>query len=400
MKLLPGLGRPRLTGLALAALLAPIALTACGDEEPTPPPPSADQRPATLEALPSATPLPTDTAEPTATLDAAAEATKNAAGLPTGDDVILQFARIEPRSNEAALAAELRPNFSMRAGGHVVYAFSDEYSRDDWYQTVITPTLGEALVRKLWDEVGIAELAEKLAPPKLAYSVAADGSVTGPGPLGVIYVKSSKGEARLVISQSDLENPGEGPYAERLRNLHNIIRALEYWRRDTASPASPEIKQLVLFTLGWWQDRRDAWGPDKVTAFGTTADEGASAAALAWPLDEPSLAKVVKATAGAKPTRFDLSGQAAADAWRLSLDRGGDDDSAPLWREGEKTYLVALRPEVPGSNEVVVDYSFAQPPTAVPTKAQAATPAAKPTATKAGSGTSSSAVKPSATPKR
>ncbi len=395
MKQLDATRRPPLAACLAAALTLATVLTGCGGDDPTPPPPSADQRPATLEALPSATPLPTDTAEPTATLDADAEATKNAAGLPAGDEVILQFARIEARDNEPALAAEFRPNFSMRAGGHVVYAFSDAYSRDDWYQTVITPSLGEALVRKLWDEVGIAELADKLAAPKLEYRVTADGSIEGPGPVGVIYVKSSKGEARVVISQADLENPGEGPYAERLRTLHSIIRALEYWRSDTAAPLSPDLRQLVVFTLGWWQDRRDAWGPDKLSAFGSKADPAQTQGALAWPLEDPTLAKAVTAGIGAKPTRFNLAGQAAADAWRLSLERAGDDLEAPLWREGEQSYLVGLRPEVPGSNQVEVPYTFSAPKPA----ATATASAARASATKAPATKAAPAAKPSPTRK-
>lgn len=396
--------RPRRIALAIVpGLLLAAALSACGDDEPTPRPPGADQRPATLVALPSATELPTRTPVPTATLDAAAEATKNAAGLPDGDDVILQFARIEPRANEPALAAEFRPNFSMRAGGHVVYAFRDDYSQDDWYQTVITPSLGADFVRLLWDDIGIAELAEKLAEPKLAYTVKEDGSVDGPGPVGVIYVKSSKGSARLVISQKDLEAPS-GPYGERLARLHSVIRALEYWRGSTAAPASPEIRQLVLFTLGWWQDRREAWGPDTVTAFGTKASADLGVGGPAWPLDKKPLSGLIKASYGARPTRFELKGEDAAAAWRTDVGRANGGSLTPLWTEGEASYLVGLRAEVPGSNEVILDYSFKGPQTAAPTSAATAKATVRPATTgaptKAGaSGQATNTVKATATRK-
>ncbi|HRA21103.1 MAG TPA: hypothetical protein PLZ56_11700 [Anaerolineae bacterium] len=382
--------RSRFRRIALAivpGVLLLAALTACGEDEPTPRPPSADQRPATLVALPSATELPTKTPLPTATVDVAAEATQNAAGLPGGDEVILQFARIEPRANEPALAAEFRPNFSMRAGGHVVYAFRDDYSQDDWYQTVLTPSLGADFVRILWDDIGIAELAEKLAEPKLAYTVNDDGSVDGPGPVGVIYVKSNKGSARLVVSQKDLESPA-GPYGERLARLQSIIRALEYWRGSTATPASPEIKQLVIFTLGWWQDRREAWGPDRVTAFGTKASADQGTAGVAWPLDKKPLAGLVKAAYGAKPTRFELQGEDAAAAWRTDVSRADGGSDVPLWRDGDVGYLMGLRAEVPGSNEVILDYSFKAPkpptPTAAPTNKPTTQPAAGSSPTKAG----------------
>lgn len=377
--------RPRPSSIAralLPGLLLATALTACGKDEPTPLPPTKDQRPATLVALPSATALPTDTPEPTATLDPAAEATKNAAGLPAGNEVILQFARIEPQTNEPALAAEFRPNFSMRASGHVVFAYRDDYSQDDWYQTVITPSLGADFVRRLWDDIGIAELAEKLATPKLDYAIQEDGSVAGPEALGVIYVKSNKGSARLVVPAKDLETPG-GPYGERLTQLEHVIRCLEWWRGSVAKPLDDLHRQGCAATLGWWQDRREAWGPDALTAFGTLASAELGSKGLTWPLDKKPLKGMVKAGYGAKPSRFTLEGEDAAAAWRTELTRSNGGIGTPLWRDGDASYLVGLRPEVPGSNEVDVAYTFKALPTAAPTKAPTATGAAK-TATKTG----------------
>lgn len=371
--------RPRPNPIAralLPGLLLATTLAACGGDDVTPLPPNADQRPATLVALPSATDLPTDTPEPTATLDPAAEATKNAAGLPEGNEVILQFARIEPQTNEPALAAEFRPNFSMRASGHVVFAYRDDYSQDDWYQTVITPSLGEAFVRRLWDDIGIAELAEKLAAPKLDYALQEDGSVSGPEAMGVIYVKSNKGSARLVVPAKDLENPG-GPYAERLTQLEHVIRCLEWWRGSVAKPLDDLHRQGCAATLGWWQERREAWGPAALTAFGTLASADMGGRGLAWPVEKRALKDLVKAGYGTKPSQFTLEGEDAAAAWRTELTRNNGDVGTPLWREGDTAYLVGLRPEVPGRNEVAVPYSFKALPTAAPTKAPTATGAAK-----------------------
>jgi hypothetical protein len=355
----------------LAVLILPFFALACR-EDPTPLPPLLpEQKPATVIALPTNTPKPTHTPEATElpTMDAAAGSTTEGVGLPLdGETPIVQFARIESKPWEPELLAEMHPNFSLQANGRIVYEFDRGDSLDGWYQTALTPTLALAFVETLWNEVGIAELAEKLEAPELRFETALDGSPAGVDTVGVIYVNSTAGSARLVIRQKDLENP-TGEFAPRIKRLHDIIRGLQYWRNYTQAESSPLIRQGVGDTLGWWIERRVPFTPGSVLAFGTAARGAipADAPILDWPLQGAAdipLAEQITAAYGETPVEISLAGGDNSDGVLVLREARTRPGSfwGPLWRDRDgNKYSIGLRPAIPGGNETVVDYEYVLP---------------------------------------
>ena len=362
---------PHILGLLLLNLL-PLVAIGCGSD-PTPAPRRLPEpKAAEVVALSTATDSPTAVAadapaeEAMAPVEGAAVTTTLAVGLPSdGDAPVVQFARIEPSAWEPEILADMHPNFSMQANGRIFYEYEGGSSREGWYQTALTPTLALDFVKILWDEVGIAQLSEAIEAPDVRFETGLDGQPIGSGPIGVIFVASSAGEARLVISQSELENPS-GPYADQLKQLDDIIRAIQLWRNYTESEASDLVKTGVGGTLGWWLDQRVPYTPEAALAFATSARGyvGADASFASWPLQgaqDTPLAEQVDAGFGADPDELSLS----RDDYVLvrAEERGrGIGFWGPLWQVADGSrYLIGVRPAVPGANHSVIDYQYEVP---------------------------------------
>jgi hypothetical protein len=349
--------------VCLATLILSATLAACGDDEPTPAPLRQDQRAATLVPLPTNTPLPTDTPEPTGTPDpdAVSENGDVPFGLPADlSEPIIQFARIEPGPWEPEILAQMHPNFSLQGNGYAVYRYDGGSSIDGWYQTIVTPTLALDLLQHLVEEIDVADLAETLDQPELRFEMGLDGKPVGMGAIGIIYVNSSQGSTKLVISEEDLEQP-KGDTAGRVKQLHDVIRALQYWRNATEEVADPGVKAAVLLTLGWWQDKSAPYTPETVVGFGTGARSyyPDDATIVDWPLLETPLSTLIESEYGGEPTEIRLDGADAVLVQRQARERGLS-FWGPLWQDvdGGDRYLLGLRPAIPGSNHTVVDYEY------------------------------------------
>lgn len=345
-----------------ALLLAGLLLGACGSDAPTPIPRDYLPQPATAEALPTATSRPTHTPEPTATPDPTDLAAESAQ-LPAGDEPVVQFARIENLPWEPEILAQMSPNFSMQANGYTVYRHDGGSSADGWYQTVVTPTLVLDYVQRLVDEVKVLEMAEALPEPELRFETALDGSPVGPEAYGIIYVKTADGEGRLILTQDQIENPS-GPYADNLKRLGDMIRALEFWRANTEGFPSPEQRMAVEATQGWWVDRREPYSPSGALAFGTRGRgwNPPEATEASWPLAVP-LGEAFDAAFGEPPVEAVIAAEDTPAVLRSAKARPPS-FWGPIWRapSGGEPYLVGIRPAIPGSNEVVIDDYVYVPP--------------------------------------
>ncbi len=342
-----------------------LLLTACGgDEEPTPLPRAYRPQPVTVRTLPSPTPEPSETREPTHTPDPTRETTVRQIQLPAdGDEVVVQFGRIENRPWQPEILAQMTPNLSLQANGYMVYQFGGGSSADGWYQTVLTPTLVTGFVKKLVDDIKVLEMADKLPPPKVGFATKADGTPDDPKAYGVIYVKTATDEGRLILTQEQIENPS-GPYAANLKALQDLIRVMEFWRNTTEGSPTPEQKAAAAGVLGWWADPRQPYTPGAGLAFGTRAPSWvpADAPVAEWPLDS-ALDEAIDAKYGTVPSELAV---AAEDV--PTLIRAGREQPPSFWgslwrmgRDGAR-YIVGLRPAVPGSNNVVIDdYAYTVP---------------------------------------
>ena len=362
--------------LALALALMPLILgaVACKEDTPTPRPLRVEQKPATVIALPSSTPRPTDTPEATATSanqSGSAIDTGDAFGLPADGDVpIIQFARIEPSPWEPEILADMHPNFSLRADGYMVYRFQSGNSVDGWYQTVLTPTLGLEFLRILVEDIDVPMLARELPQETLSFETAPDGTAAGSGPVGVIYVNTSAGDARLIISQDMLENP-TGPHADRIKRLQDCILALQLWRNAPLVEATGSEEDLIRLEeqkvavesfIGWWVDRREPYSPAGLAVYGTKARSyyRSNVEVFDWPLPEP-LSDQVEAEFGSTPTELNYDYEDGLRIWRANSKRN-DDFWGPLWKDsaGDR-YIVGIRPAIPGGNQAIVDYEYTMP---------------------------------------
>jgi hypothetical protein len=346
-------------------VLTAVAVTGCAvGREPTPtvmPPPPV----ATAVPLPTNTPEPTSTAAPTATAGPAA-----VSELPADPDaVVVQFARIEHRPWEPDILAQMTPNFSLQSDGYLVYQYPGGPSRDGWYQTVITPTNVAAFVRKLADDIGVLDIADRRGEPAVRFGTAADGSPADTEALGVIYVQTADRSGRLVIDVDDLEHP-TGPDAERIGQLLLLINALQLWRRGTDSEFSPEQRAAIAGILGWWADPRQPYTPTSGVAFGTRARRNLPADAVTslWPLAD-SPAGTFDADFGQPPVELKLTGQDFANVFQADRQRPASPWGALwTWRDPANAappdpipFLIGVRPGVPGANNTVVDYDYEVP---------------------------------------
>ncbi len=355
--------RPISAGLAVFVVAAlGFTLTACGGEEtPTPIPAALRPKPATAAPLPSDTPPPTDTPVPTDTPNPATLEARQAQ-LPAGDEVVVQFARIENVPWEPEILGQMTPNFSLQANGYAVYRFDGGSSADGWYQTIITPTLVQGFVQKLADEVKVIDMAKQAPAPEVRFETNADGSPAGTKAYGVIYVKTAAAEGRLIVTQEEIENP-RGPNAARLKTLHEMIQALEFWRRTTEQAVAPEVKQFVAAQLGWWVDPRVPYTPSTALAFGTRARSWlpADVPMIAWPLASDP-ADAFAADFGTTPAELTVPAEDVPAFIRL-VRAQPHGYWGPLWRTADgQRFLVGVRPAIPGANNVVIDdYTYVVP---------------------------------------
>lgn len=384
----PAPPRPRsrvtnvLVGLLGLVLLA--ALAACGGDEsedeargaPPLPPPS------TLVALPSATP--DEEASATAASRAASEAEaeeREASGLDpsagpatlpaAGEAPVLQLARIEHSAWEPEILAQMTPHLSLQANGFLVFSSPYGGSEDGWYQTVITPQETEALLRIFMDEIGVLELAESRGEPPIVFETAADGEPEGCEAYGVIYVRSAEREGRLLISECEVED-AEGPEADRLRKLLETVNLLERWKNVADHERLTEDQQTAFRSLlGFYSAVRQPYTPDSAVAYGVAAREDTPEDALSavWPLEIGLDETDFPGRYGRAPAELLLEPPDSTALLREGLVFESVTPRSfwgPLFRgrdaEGEELrYLVGVRPAVPGSNHVVVDYEYELP---------------------------------------
>jgi len=362
--------------VAMTASLG-IALAACSREEPTAVPPAFFPKASTAKPLPTSTPKPSDTPEPTSTPNPATAAALT--NLPAGgDEVVVQFGRIENAPWEPEILADMTPNFSLQAKGYIVYRFEGGSSADGWYQTVLTPTLVTDFVRRLVDDVKVIEMARKIPAPEVTFATNPDGTRAGTTAYGVIYVKTADEKARLIVTQEQIENP-KGPYAKNLKTLHEIIRALEFWRANSEGTPSDTQKAAVRLTLGWWIDPRAPYTPAEALAFGTRARTWVppDVPVATWPLDTDLAATFSEAPFGASPVELKLTLEDTAAVLRAGRQQPRT-YWGPLWQPARNggRYLIGVRPAIPGANNVVIEkYRFSVPKRGIlPPAASAAGP--------------------------
>jgi len=390
-------GSPRRALAAVLLIAATTMLAACGggggggdegdDALPTEPPP------ATLQLLPSATPRATATATPGGE-DEDAASTGGPAALPADPEaVIVQLARIEHSAWEPAIKGQMAPHFSLQANGFAVFQSAFGESLDGWYQSAILPHEAEALLRTLVDDIGVLELAASRPEEPLAFTFDAEGEPEGCGAYGVIFVQSAQRKGRLVISECELEAP-EGPDAEALTELNEVVNVLESWknivdhaalapppteeagsRRPTAdlSDVPPEgLPDAFRSLIGFYSPIRQPYTPDSVVAFGTRARSSIPSDALrvTWPIT-PLLGMAFDADYGADPAELRLVPPDSTAVLREELIFHRARPASfwgPLWEDPEGAagsddllYSVGVRPSVPGGNEVILDYAYSVP---------------------------------------
>lgn len=386
-------GRPARAASLLLALA--LATAACGGDggggdDAAPPQPV----PETQAPMPTATARATRT--PTAGPPPGEGQSEGEAGGPAAlpgdpDAVIVQLARIEHSAWEPAIKGQMAPHFSLQARGFAVFQSPYGDSLDGWYQSVMTPTEAEALLRVLVDDVGVLELAASRPERPLAFGFDAEGQPEGCDAYGVVFVRSAQRSGRLVVSECELESP-EGADAERLRKLYEVVNLLEAWKNivDHAALAPPteeasrrpsadvsaipaaDLPDAFRSLLGFYSPIREPYTPDSVVAFGTRARSSIPADALraTWPIT-PLLATAFDADYGASPVELRLEPPDSTAVLRedLAFHRARPASFwGPLWVDAAgypssdgTLYSVGVRPSVPGSNEVVLEYEYQIP---------------------------------------
>jgi len=389
-------GRPSAARAASLLLAASLATTACGggggddDRDAAPPQPVLE----TLAPMPTPSPGPTRTATPGAPPDEGGDEGEagGPAALPADPDaVIVQLARIEHSAWEPAIKGQMAPHFSLQARGFAVFQSPYGESLDGWYQSVMTPAEAEAFLRVLIDDVGVLELAASRPEAPLDFGFDAEGELEGCDAYGVVFVRSAQRSGRLVVSECELESP-EGADAERLRKLFEVVNLLEAWKNivDHAALAPPteeanrrpsadvsaipasDLPAAFRALLGFYSPIRQPYSPDSVVAFGTRARSSIPADALraTWPITPP-LATAFDADYGADPVELRLTPPDSTAVLREELAFHRVRPASfwgPLWIDAAggassdgTLYSVGVRPSVPGSNEVVLDYAYEVP---------------------------------------
>jgi hypothetical protein len=268
---------------------------------------------------------------------------------------VVQIGRIDPRSSEPGLLAELAPEFSLDGGGRAVFQTAGGPSETGWYQSAMTAEQAQSFLGRLVDDIGVLRLAEQWGTQE-AVDLGRDdaGNPRGPAALGVIYVHTADGEGRLVLTPDVLASPEPA-----LQRLTALLIALENWKSAVRQPIPPEVVPLVAENLGFWTDVQAPWTPDKVVAWGTEASPPLPRVPVAaWPLDvDPGT--LFPGQEGEPADYAVLSAEDAAALLAAQAAAGLDPDY-PLWRAAgsQKTYLIGLRVTPDGGNHIWAPYRF------------------------------------------
>jgi hypothetical protein len=369
---LAGRGRPRTGGgrVVIGALVlvgSSIMTSACRHEEPTVVPVLSSHN--VGAAAPLATASSVATSRPTTAVAATTVATGTVASgeirLPADPEaVVVQVGRVHHSPWEPAILAQMRPDFSLQSSGYGVFTQEGGPSVDGWYQTALSPVDTLNFVKLLVDDVGILDLAQRRGEPKLNFTTKVDGSPGDTTGVVVVYVKTAGQEARLVIPEAELANP-TGPDAVKIEKLGSVLTALELWQSGVGRTYTPEEAAAIARNLGWWTDTRQPYSPDIAVAFGTNdlVTAPADAPAAAWPLETTRLGEAFDVPFGKTPSELALKD---ADAVAVVRADGSRPASfwGPLWtnKPDSRDYLVGVRVAPPGSNHMVLDYSYAPPP--------------------------------------
>lgn len=354
---------------AVLALTLAVLPAACGGDEPpappTPRPPSTVVQP----TEPPPTPAVTTTAELSATT--ATTSTWSPAQLPLdGELPVLQLARIDHSPWEPALLAQMTPHFSLQANGRIVFSHPGP-DATGWYQSVIDPEAVRNFVRIFADEVDVFDLATRHNAEPVLFAVGLDGAAKGCRATGVIFVRTSTRQGRLVMSECDINAP-KGPDKARIDRLKEIVNMVQHWKDGVNGPIDPDRQAAISAFLGWWTETRVPYVPESAVAFVTKAPssvpaESAQAPRAEWPLDQ-TITDTLRASYGARPGEL-LLGAAETEAL-LTAARGrfgtsyGPRAWGPLFGDADgNVNVIGIRPAVPGANEVVLEpYVYHSPP--------------------------------------
>jgi len=286
--------------------------------------------------------------------------------VPSGDAVVVQIARIENVPWEPQILAQMVPHFSVRADGSAVFWARYGDSDIGWYQTVVAPADIQSLLEVLVNEVAVVDLAESRESDPIVFETGTGGSPAGCDAYGVIYVKTAADEARVVLSECELESP-EGPFQAELARLNEVVNTLETWKYVVDhSGINPDVQAGFRRLMGWYSSVRAPWTPESAVAFGTRARRGipSDAAISGWVLDTP-LSEMFDAEYGAKPAEAILEGGDVVLALRSAFAFKVEKPPSfwgPLYLDADRQlYSVGFRPSVPGSNNVTVDYEYELP---------------------------------------
>ncbi len=281
------------------------------------------------------------------------------------DRVVVQIGEVRHSPWEPALLAQMAPTFSLLASGYTIFAAQGGPSVDGWYQTVLPPEAVEHMLNRLLADADVLGLASRPAQP-LRVRTRADGSAVGDGRWYAIYVHSTRGEGRLVVSASELRQPPP-KWAAALGELGRLLTAVDTWRSSVAQPVEPEAIEEARAALGWWQPQVLPFTPDAVVISATMAPPYAPATAttLAWPLEQP-LTELASVPFGRPPAEVLLRGEAAVLVWRRSREAEAG-FWGPLWRDGtgEQRFLAGVRIAPREGNHLLLDYDYAVPPESV-----------------------------------
>ena len=283
-----------------------------------------------------------------------------------GKTPVIQIARIENTPWEPQILAQMTPHFSLQADGFVVFASPYGDTDVGWHQTVISQADVLSLLKLLVEEIGVLELAETIGEDSLQLETAPDGSPVGCDAYGVIAIRTAADQGRFIISECALESPS-GDEAGALGRLHEVVNTIERWKSVVDHTGlTPETKSAFRQLMGWYSEIRQPYSPESAVGFGTLARGSipASASVSGWPLDLP-LAESFGAEYGATPSEVVISGADLQRSLQSSLAFALERPRSywgPLYADADGTlYSVAVRPAVPGANNVVVDYDYTVP---------------------------------------
>ncbi|MEO8082397.1 MAG: hypothetical protein ABI780_01100 [Ardenticatenales bacterium] len=354
---------------AVLALTLAMPLAGCGGNDQPPPP--TPRPPSTVVPVTAAPPTPAVTATEALTATSATTTTFEPAQLPAdGAAVVLQLARIDHSPWEPALLAQMTPHFSLQANGHIVFSHPGP-DATGWYESVIPPEAVRNFVRIFADEIDVFDLATRHNEEPVLFGVGKDGAPVGCRATGVIFVRTSTREGRLVMSECDINLP-TGPDKARIDRLKEVVNMVQLWKEGVNGPIALERQAAITTFLGWWSDARVPYAPASSVVYVTKAPpstpaDSAAAPRAEWPLDQ-AITDTLRAEYGARPGELLLGAPETQAVLAASRQRFGTPYGprawGPLFTDPDgHVNLVGIRPAVPGANEVVLDpYVYHAPP--------------------------------------